>query len=90
MLWQLIELQMGISHVYKFPQRLDANFVITTIALGLIVTWFFIKTAYFMFYSISYRVEYEFNKWIKIANMAVIFMYSIFFAYSLFNHTDPK
>jgi len=90
MLWQLIELQMGISHVYKFPERLDANFVMTSIALGLMVAWFFIKTGYYMFYSISYKVEYEFNKWIKIANMAVIFMYSIFFAYSLFNHTDPK
>lgn len=43
-----------------------------------------------MFYSISYRVEYEFNKWIKIANMAVIFMYAIFFAYALFNHMDPR
>ena len=89
MLWQLISLQMGMSHLYNFG-KVNGDFVITSIALGLMVTWFFAKTGYHMFYSISYKVEYEFNKWIKIANMCVIFMYAIFFSYALFNHTDAR
>ena len=91
MLWQLISLQMGMSHVYNFGNsKVNGDFIITSIALSLMVAWFFAKTGYHMFYSISYKVEYEFNKWIKIANMCVIFMYSIFFSYALFNHTDAR
>jgi len=88
MLWQLIALQMGISHFYKESSPL--TFGIQSVALGLLVAWLFTKTIYYMFYVISYRVEHELNKWVKIANMTVIFIYSIFLSYALFNHFDQK
>jgi len=43
-----------------------------------------------MFYSMSYKVEYELNKWMKVANMIIIFPYSMILSYALFNHHDPK
>jgi hypothetical protein len=52
--------------------------------------WFFSKTAYYLFYSMSYTIESELNKWIKVANMTVIFIFSIFLTYSLFDHMDSK
>jgi hypothetical protein len=52
--------------------------------------WFFTKTIYYMFYSMSYKTECELNKWVKVANMFIVFPYAIFMSYSLFNHFDPK
>lgn len=52
--------------------------------------WFFVKTAYYVFYSMSYSIESKLNKWIKIANMSVIFTFSIFLTYALFDHMDSK
>lgn len=89
MLWQLVALHIGISHVYHFDDD-AAHFVICSIALGLMVGWFLTKSAYYIFYPISYKVEYELNKWSKISNMILIFVYSIFLSYALFNHHDPK
>jgi len=62
----------------------------TSISVGLLTVWFFTKTIYFMFYSISYKVEHELNKWMKVANMIIIFPYSMILSYALFNHHDPK
>lgn len=56
----------------------------------LISLWLFMKTGYYVFYSISYKVENELNKWIKVGNMAIIFMHTVFMVYSLFNHTDER
>lgn len=66
------------------------NYWITFVFLSIVTAWFFINTGYFIFYPISYKIECEFNKWIKIANMVVIFSYSIFVSNALFNHYDPK
>ena len=60
------------------------------VAVSLMVLWFFAKTIYYMFYSLSYKVECELNKWMKVANMCIVFPYSILMSYSLFNHFDPK
>lgn len=92
MLWQLIAIQMGISHYFHFDksESQSINYVMISISVGLLTVWFFIKTLYFMFYSISYRVEHELNKWVKVANMIIIFPYSMILSYALFNHHDPK
>lgn len=54
------------------------------------IGWFFAKTGYYMFYAMSYKIEHTYNKWIKIANMLVIFINAIFICYALFNHQDEK
>jgi hypothetical protein len=56
----------------------------------LTTAFFFAKWAYYMFYCISYQTESELHKTVKIANQVMIFMHSIFLAYALFNHKDPK
>jgi len=38
----------------------------------------------------SYSIERELNKLVKLANQAVIFIHSIFLTYALINHTDEK
>jgi hypothetical protein len=60
------------------------------VSLVLMICWFFAKTMYYMFYSMSYRTEHMLNKWIKIANMMVIFINASFLCYALFNHFDEK
>ena len=84
MLWQVVAMQLGISHIYP-----EDSFVMM-VAVGLLVGWFFTKTVYFMFYSMSYKIECELNKWVKVANMCIVFPYSILMSYSLFDHLDPK
>ena len=54
------------------------------------IFWFFAKTGYYMFYAMGYKIEHTYNKWIKIANMLVIFVNANFFCYALFNHADEK
>jgi hypothetical protein len=78
---------LGVSHLYNFTGQ---SFWIMMVSNSLLAAWFFFKTCYHMFYSMSYRTESELNKWIKVANMFVVFPYFIFMSYSLFNHLDPK
>jgi hypothetical protein len=66
------------------------GFIIMIVANALLASWFFFKFGYFMFYALSYSMESELNKWIKVANMFIVFPYAIFMSYSLFNHFDPK
>lgn len=56
----------------------------------LVSLWLFMKTGYYVFYSISYKVENELNKWVKVGNMVLIFMHSAIMVYSLFNHSEEK
>lgn len=88
MLWQLLALHLGFSHQFVFTS--PANQIVISATIGMTALWFFVKTAYYVFYSMSYSIESKLNKWIKIANMSVIFTFSIFLTYSLFDHMDSK
>ena len=76
-------MQLGISHFYNYS-------IMMLVANALLSAWFFAKAFYYMFYAMSYRIECELNKWIKVANMFIVFPYAIFMSYSLFNHFDAK
>lgn len=78
---------LGISHIYQLS---GPSFYIQFAANVLLSAWFFAKTGYYMFYAMSYRLEQELNRWIKVCNMFIVFPYAIFMSYSLFNHFDPK
>jgi hypothetical protein len=52
-LWQLIALQLGINHYYDFP-RLSTGYVLSSMSLLIITSWFFVKAIYYLFYCMSY------------------------------------
>ena len=89
MLWQFIALQLGISHYYTF-KHFDHNFVLVSVSLLVITGWLLTKTVYYLFFCISYKVESELNKFVKIANQVLIFMHSILLTAALVNFKDPK
>lgn len=89
MLWQLIALNMGLSH-YFFIFNNTTNYFMISSTITMCAAWLFAKTGYYVFYPISYTLESKLNKWIKIANMSVIFSFSIFLTYALFDHFDSK
>lgn len=90
--WEFIALHLGISHYYQevpnFTQT--AHKVMIQCSTIMMIIWFFAKTGYYMFYAMGYKVEHNYNRWIKIANMVIIFINSIFICYALFNHSDEK
>lgn len=92
LLWEFIAMHLGISHYYRDVGHFTfaTHKVMMQSSTLLMIAWFFVKTGYYMFYSLSYKIEHTYNKWIKIANMLVIFLNAIFICYALFNRQDEK
>lgn len=90
--WEFIALQIGISHYYREVPNFTstAHKIMMQTSTVLMIGWFFAKTGYYMFYPMGYRTEHTYNRWIKIANMLVIFVNAIFICYALFDHQEGK
>jgi len=56
------------------------------VSYALMILWFFAKTIYFTFYSMSYKVEGILDRQVKIINMVVTFIYCMFFCVILYNN----
>ena len=54
MMWQVISMYLGISHIYAMS---GTSWYVMLVANVLLSAWFFAKTAYYMFYAMSYKLE---------------------------------
>ena len=89
MLWQLIELQMGISHFYHFKKNTE-HYMIIFASIVSVIVYLFMKTIYYLLYPISYKVEGELEKWSKVVSMGYVFSTCVFLTLALFNFDDSK